>query len=112
MRTASVCSPERFCEWVPDRASGSRELRLKEVMGMRRYLLDLDMDLLAMDEEHDPEPVNYLAAKQEQDPCEVMVLSLADASQIKLPAAELLLGAQVGTFPVAPEGGSRCQRRD
>jgi hypothetical protein len=29
-------------------------------MGMRRYLLVLDMDLLAMDEEHDLEPINQL----------------------------------------------------
>src|SRR6202000_1505033 len=35
---------------------------LKEVMGMRRYLLVLDMDLLAMDEEHDLEPISYLVA--------------------------------------------------
>ena len=43
---------------------------------MRRYLLVLDMDLLALDEEHDLEPINYLVAKQEQEPCEVVVLSL------------------------------------
>jgi hypothetical protein len=71
-------------------------------MGMRRYLLVLDMDLLAMDSEHDLEPINYLVAKQEQEPCEVVVLSLADTSQTKLPAMELLLGAPVGKFPVAP----------
>ena len=70
---------------------------------MRRYLLVLDMDLLAMDEEHDLEPINYLVAKQEQESCTVMVLSLVNASQTKLPAAELLLGAQVGKFPVAPK---------
>ena len=69
---------------------------------MRRYLLVLDMDLLAMDEEHDLEPINHLVARQEQDPCEVVVLSLAETGQVKLPAAELLLGAQVGKFPVAP----------
>jgi hypothetical protein len=45
-------------------------------MGMRRYLLVLDMDLLAMDQEHDLEPINYLVAQQEQEPCEVVVLSL------------------------------------
>ena len=70
---------------------------------MRRYLLVLDMDLLAMDEEHDLEPINYLVAKQDQEPCQVMVLSLVEASQTKLPAAELLLGAQVGMFTVAPK---------
>ena len=72
-------------------------------MDMRRYLLVLDMDLLAMDEEHDLQPISYLVARQEQDPCEVVVLSLADTGQTKLPATELLLGAQVGKFPVAPQ---------
>jgi hypothetical protein len=43
--------------------SGSPSLRLKEVMDMRRYLLVLDMDLLALDEEHGLEPINYLVAK-------------------------------------------------
>jgi hypothetical protein len=76
---------------------------LKEVMDMRRYLLVLDMDLLAMDEEHGLEPISYLVAKQEQEPCEVVVLSLVDTSQTKLPAMELALGAQAGKFPVAPK---------
>jgi hypothetical protein len=71
-------------------------------MDMRRYLLVLDMDLLAVDEARNLEPINYLLARQEQDPCEVVVLSLADTGQAKLPAAELLLGAQMGKFPVAP----------
>jgi len=69
---------------------------------VRRYLLVLDMDLLALDEEHDLEPINYLVTRQEQEPCEVVVLSLANTAQAKLPAMELLLGAQVGKFPVAP----------
>lgn len=67
---------------------------------MRRYLLVLDMDLLAMDSEHDLEPINYLVARQEREPCEVVVLSLADTSQTKLPATELALGAQAGKFPL------------
>jgi hypothetical protein len=71
-------------------------------MDMRRYLLVLDMDLLAMDEEHELEPISYLVARQEQEPCEVVVLSLADTGQAKLPATELVLGAQAGKFPVAP----------
>lgn len=70
---------------------------------MRRYLLVLDMDLLALDEELDLEPINYLVARQELEPCEVMVLSLTDTRQAKLPSMELLLGAQVGKFPVAPQ---------
>jgi hypothetical protein len=71
-------------------------------MGMRRYLVVLDMDLLAADEELNLEPINYLVAQQEREPCEAVVLSLANTRQTRLPAAELLLGAQVGKFPVAP----------
>jgi len=76
---------------------------MREVLDMPRYLLVLDMDLLAVDEQFDLEPINYLVARQEQQPCEVTVLSLVDTSQARLPAAELLLGAQVGKFPVAPK---------
>ena len=45
---------------------------------MRRYLLVLDMDLLALNEELDLEPINYLVARQEQEQerGEVVVLSL------------------------------------
>ena len=71
-------------------------------MDMQRYLLVLDMDLLAVDDKLDLEPINYLVAQQEREPCEVVVLSLVDTTQAKLPAMELLLGAQVGKFPVAP----------
>jgi hypothetical protein len=60
------------------------------------------MDFLAADEELGLEPINYLAVQQEQGPYEAVVLSLANTSQARLPAAELLLGAQVGKFPVAP----------
>lgn len=45
-------------------------------MPVRRYLLVLDMDLLAMDEEHDLAPISYCVARQEQEPSEVVVLSL------------------------------------
>jgi hypothetical protein len=69
-------------------------------MGMRRYLVVLDMDLLAADEELDLEPINYLTAQQEREPCEAVVLSLANTRQVRLPAAELLLGAGAGKFPV------------
>jgi hypothetical protein len=69
---------------------------------MRRYLLVLDMDLLAMDSEHDLEPINYLVARQEQESCAVVVLSLTDMSQTKLSAMELALGARAGKLPVAP----------
>lgn len=50
------------------------------------------MDLLAVGEKFDLEPINYLVAKQEQEPCEVVVLSLVDTTLTKLPATELLLG--------------------
>ena len=69
---------------------------------MQKYLLVLDMDLLAVDEKFDLEPINYLVAQQEQGPCEVVVLSLVDTSQTKLPAMELVLGARAGKFPVTP----------
>ena len=71
-------------------------------MGMLRILLVLDMDLLAVDEHFDLEPINHLVARQSQEPCEVTVLSLVDTRQTHLPAMELLLGAPVGKFPVAP----------
>jgi hypothetical protein len=71
-------------------------------MGVQRYLLVLDMDLLALDEQLDLEPINYLVARQERHPCEVVVLSLVSTSQARLPAMEMLLGAQIGKFPIAP----------
>jgi hypothetical protein len=72
-------------------------------MNMQRYLLVLDMALLAVDEQFDQEPINYLVARQEQEPCEVVVLSLANTRPAKLPPMEMLLGAQVGKFPMAPK---------
>ena len=68
---------------------------------MWRYLLVLDMDLLAVDEEFDLEPINYLVTRQEREPCEVLVMSLVWTRQARLPAMELLLGARAGKFPVA-----------
>ena len=64
---------------------------------MRRYLLVLDMDLLAMDQEHNFEPISYLVAKQEQEPCEVVVLSLV-TNQPKI-RIERLAGAGVPKHP-------------
>jgi len=72
-------------------------------MDMRQCLLVLDMDLLAMDDEHGLEPISYLVARQEQEPCAVVVLSLADTRKTKLPSLELVLGARAGKFPVAPK---------
>jgi hypothetical protein len=50
---------------------------------MQRYLLVLDADLLALDEKLGLEPISYLVERQEQEPCEVVVLSLADTGQTK-----------------------------
>jgi hypothetical protein len=50
---------------------------VKEVMDMRRYLLVLDTDQLGPEEEHDLEPISYLAATQQREPFETVVLSLA-----------------------------------
>src|SRR5580765_2068884 len=69
----------------------------------KRYLLVLDMDLLAADEHLGLEPINYLVAQQEQEPCDVVVLSLVSTRQARLPAMELVLGARSGKFPVAPQ---------
>ncbi|MGH3252580.1 MAG: hypothetical protein ACRDOI_41075 [Trebonia sp.] len=71
-------------------------------MTIRRYLLVLDMDLLAVDERFDLEPVSYLVEKREQGPCEVVVLSLVSTGQARLRATELILGARAGKFPVPP----------
>ena len=72
-------------------------------MMVRHYLLVLDMDLLAVDEEFDLEPINYFLAQQEREHCTVTVLSLVDTSSAKLPSMELVLGARAGKFPVAPQ---------
>ena len=81
---------------------------------MRRYLLVLDMDLLALDEELGQQAINYLLARQEQaqGPAEVVVLSLAANRQVKLSPLELLLGAATAhgqsapaKYPTAPQPG-------
>jgi hypothetical protein len=41
-----------------------------------------------VDEELSLEPINYLVARQEQEPCEIVVLSLAGTGQ---PAADPFL---------------------
>jgi hypothetical protein len=78
---------------------------------MRRYLLVLDMDLLALDEELDLQPINYLVARQEQEQerGEVVVLSLIATGQAKPSPLEYGLGAAVSLhmpvparLPVAP----------
>ena len=79
---------------------------------MRRYLLVLDTDLLALDEELGQEPINYLAERQQQEPCEVVVLSLADTSQNRLPSLELLLGAATAQGQFAPAKYPTAPRPD
>jgi hypothetical protein len=81
-------------------------------MAMRRYLLVLDMDLLALEEELDLGPIDYLVARQEQERSEVVVLSLVATRQAKLSPLELLLGAATSQathapakFPNAPQAG-------
>jgi hypothetical protein len=81
----------------------------EDVVDMRRYLLVLDTDRLALDEELDLEPINYLVEQQAHEPCEVMVLSLVDTGQSDGPSLELLLGGATShdiytpaEFPAAP----------
>jgi hypothetical protein len=100
-----------FAPAVPGSQNGDGHRRSEDVVNMGRYLLVLGMDMLALDEELDLEPINYLVERQEQEPCEVVVLSLVDTSQTKLPSLELLLGgASSGIFapakfPAAPRPG-------
>jgi hypothetical protein len=70
-------------------------------MDMSRYLLVLDMDLLAVDEEFGLEPINYLVAQQERGPCQVIVLSLVSAGQPRLPVLGALLAYRYGRLPLA-----------
>jgi hypothetical protein len=74
-------------------------------MDMQLYLLALDIDLPVTDEELDQGPISYLAARQEQEPIEVVVMALG--SSPRLPAMDLLLGGAVSMvapvkFPFAP----------
>ena len=62
-------------------------------MDMQRYLLVLDKDLPTVDEELGLEPINYLVARREQEPCEIVVLSLAGTGQ---PAADPFLSCLHG----------------
>lgn len=78
---------------------------------MRRYLLVLDSDLLALDDKLDLEPINYLTEQQRREPCEVVVLSLVDTDQTKLSSLELVLGGATSglfapaKFPTTPRPG-------
>ena len=68
----------------------------------KRYLLVLDTDLLAVDEQLGLEPVNYLVARQEREPCEVVVMSLVRSRQARLPAMELRSRRTIWKVPGAP----------
>jgi nucleotide-binding universal stress UspA family protein len=81
-------------------------------MAMQRYLLVLDTDLPGLSEELDLEPINYLAARPEQERGEVVVLSVAASRPEKLSPLELLLGAATAhgqsapaKYPTAPQPG-------
>jgi hypothetical protein len=78
-------------------------------MVMRRYLLVVDMGRPALGEEHDLEPITYLAARPGQEPCEAVVLSLARSRP-----AELRAGAglprQPGPARPADDGASADAR--
>jgi hypothetical protein len=81
----------------------------EDVVDMRRYLLVLDTDLLALDQKLDLEPINYLVEQQAREPCEVVVLSLVDTEKSKGSTLELLLGGATShaiyapaKFPTAP----------
>jgi hypothetical protein len=67
----------------------------------KRYLLVLDRDLLAAGEQPDLEPINHLLARQQQEPCEVVVLSLVSTHQERTPSMQLP-GTKRGVFPRAP----------
>ena len=79
---------------------------------MQRYLLVLDTGRLALGQEPGQEPISYLAGRQQQEPCEVVVLSVVDSNQTKLSSLELLLGAATAQgqsapakYPTAPRPG-------
>jgi hypothetical protein len=81
-------------------------------MAMRRCLLVLDMDPLGLGEELDLEPINYLAARQEPERGEVVVLSVVANRQVKQSPLELLLGAATAhgqsvpsKYPTGPQLG-------
>jgi hypothetical protein len=69
-------------------------------MGMQRYLLVLDTGLPVGDEELDRGLAGYLAARQGQEPGEVVVLSLASSPRGS--TMELLLGAGISIGTVVP----------
>jgi hypothetical protein len=63
----------------------------------------LDSDLLAAGEQPDLEPISYLLARQQQEPCEVVVLSLVSTRQARTPSMQLP-GTKRAVFPARPPG--------
>ena len=78
---------------------------------MRRYLVVLDMDLLAADEKFDLEPVNYLVAQEEREPCEAVVLSLANTATSGCPPWSFFSARGRGSFPSRPSRAITSGRR-
>jgi hypothetical protein len=69
---------------------------LKGVRDMRRYLLVLDRDLVTSDEQSSLEPINYLAARQDEEP----VLTLVQTRQAQVPPfMALYIADKVGRHP-------------
>jgi hypothetical protein len=79
---------------------------------MGRFLLVLNTDLLALDEKLDREPINYLVERQDQEQCEVVVLSLVDSGQTKPSSLELLLGGATSHSIYAPAKFPTASRPD
>jgi hypothetical protein len=57
--------------------------------------------LLAAGKQPDLEPISYRLARQQQEPCEVVVLSLVSTRQARMPSMQLL-GTKRAVFPRAP----------
>jgi hypothetical protein len=65
---------------------------------MRRYLLVLDRDLVTEDEPR-PAAVSYLAARQQQEPCQVVVLTLVRSRKAQVPAfMRLRMSNSIGRY--------------
>ena len=80
---------------------------------MARYLVVLDMDLLAVDEQLDLESISYLRARRGERKPEVTVLLLSDRRQGRPPALEPLpsTSSSVTKFPVSPRPDHEPGRR-
>jgi hypothetical protein len=67
---------------------------------MPRYLLVLDRDLNNAGEQSSPEPIDYLATRQDQEPCEVVVLTMVTTRQAQVPPSMRLYNSRrIGRDP-------------